>query len=59
MISVSNLLVDTNLLRLDDDHMHKMIVLLMNKRFMKRVRIKKTFSSVIFSNILSDESINL
>ena len=56
MINADNLLVDTNRLHLNDDIIDKLIVLRMNTRFMERVKSKKVFSSIMFGNILSDES---
>ena len=43
MVSVPNLLVDTHRLRLDDEHIDKMIVLCMSKRFVERARTKRRF----------------
>ena len=54
MMSAVNLLAETHRIRLDDDHTDNMIFLRMRKRLMKRVRAKNAFSSVMFSNILSD-----
>ena len=59
MINAANVLVDTHWLRSDDEHMHKMIALRMSKRFMERVRTKNSFSSVMFSDVLFDESTTL
>ena len=56
MASAANLLVDTHWLHLNDEMTDKMIFLRVNKRLMERVRTKKAFSSVMFGNILSDES---
>ena len=47
MISAANLLVTTHRLHLDHDHIDKMVVLRMNKRFMEGVRRKEAFTSII------------
>ena len=59
MTSAANLLVDTHRLHLNDEITDKVIVLRVNKIFMKIVRTKKAFSSVMYSNILSDKSTSL
>ena len=56
MISVANLLVDTHRLHLNYDMIDNLIVSRMNKRFIERFRSKTLFSSVMFGNILSDDS---
>ena len=43
MTSAANLLVDTHWLHLNDDMINKLIILCMNKKFMERVRTKKSF----------------
>ena len=56
MITSANFLVETHWFHLNDEITDEMIVLRMNKTFMKRVITKKAFSSRIFGSILSDES---
>ena len=53
MISAANLLLDTHCLHLDHNHIDKMVVLRMHKRFMKRVRLKEAFTSIAFKCVLS------
>ena len=56
MISAANLLVTTHRLHLDHDHIDKMVVLRMNKRFMERVRRKEAFTSIAFKDVLVEET---
>ena len=56
MISAANLLVTTHRLHLDHDHIDKMVVLRMNKRFMERVRRKEAFTSITFKDVLAEEN---
>ena len=56
MISAANLLVTTHSLHLDHDHIDKVVVLRMNKRFMERVRRKEAFTSITFKDVLVEET---
>ena len=56
MISEANHLVDAYQFHLNDGMTNKLIVLRMNKRLMERIRSEKVFSSLMFGNILPDES---
>ena len=41
---------------MDGDHIDKMVVLRMNKRFMERVRRKEAFTSITFKGVLAEET---
>ena len=56
MTSAADVLVDTHVLHFNDEMINKMIVSRMIKRLVERVKTKNDFSSVIFGNVLSDES---
>ena len=56
MISAANLLVTTHRLHLDHDHIDKMVVLRMDKRFMERVPRKEAFTSITFKDVLTEET---
>ena len=58
MIIAANLLVDTHSIRLGHDHIDKLIVLRMSKRFMERARRKEVLTSIMFQYVLSDEHVS-
>ena len=55
IVSVSNLIFDMHHIRWDQNNIDKMIVLRMNKRFMKIVRVKEAFTSIMFHDVLSNK----
>ena len=55
MISAANLLVDTHRIHSDHDHIDKLFVSRVSKRFMERARREEVLTSIMFQDILYDE----
>ena len=58
MNSVSDLLVDAHLIRLGNDHIDKLIVLLMGNKSMERAWHKEALTSIIFQDVVYDEHVS-